>query len=249
MNLGWYSWIGGEPKGKSWLTAEPSGEGAHGAAGLAGFELVDEEHATGGGQGHDEFVVALEALSGVFGEGGDDGVAGGLADFVDHVVGRGDGGMDMGGDDFVDGGCFKGDVAGDGVVEGAGEAIHVREKVLAFLADFFGSDIVGGAPDTGIVVVFGIGAAGEAEVDEFGFTFGVEEDVTGFDIAVEEFVFEGEVEGGGDFDADIEDVEFWDAAFVFDAAVEGASVGEFHDEVAEAAPFIERIDVDDIGMV
>ena len=148
-------------------------------------ELLDEELAAGCGHGHDEFVIALEAFGWLFGHGSDEGIAGGGGDFRNYLVGRGEWGMDLGGDDFLDGRSFEGNMAGEGMIKGASEAVHVREEIFPFAFDFFGGDVIGSSPN-GFFFGSGFHLAGESEIDEFGFAIGIEEDITRFDIAVED---------------------------------------------------------------
>ena len=66
---------------------------------------------------------------------------------------------------------------------------------------------------------------------------------------MEEFVLERGGEGGANLDADIQHVQFRHPALGFDAAVEAAVVGQFHDQVGLAVEFIEAVNMNDVGVV
>ena len=44
-------------------------------------------------------------------------------------------------------------------------------------------------------------------------------------------------------------MQFGDASLFFDATIQAAMIGEFHDEVSLPFKLIERIDVDDVGVI
>src|SRR5689334_18142849 len=84
-------------------------------------ELADEELAAGGGEGHDELVVALVAFVRVFGHRLNEGVASGLGDAWDHQAGWRQGSVDVGSNDFVDTGGLKRDMPSERVIERSGQ--------------------------------------------------------------------------------------------------------------------------------
>ena len=57
------------------------------------------------------------------------------------------------------------------------------------------------------------------------------------------------MERGGDFDADVQHIEFRQFGFLFDSIVQAAVVGQFHDQIRLAVKLIEHVDMDDVGMV
>ena len=75
---------------------------------------------------------------------------------------------------------------GQGMEEGGSQRVHITAEILRLAAEFFGGNIIGRTPDDATAVGGGF-VLGErqAEVDEFGLAFVVEEDVAGFNVAVE----------------------------------------------------------------
>ena len=57
------------------------------------------------------------------------------------------------------------------------------------------------------------------------------------------------VQRGGDFDANVEHLQFGKHPQFVNARVKAAMVGQFHDEITLAFPFVERVDVDDVRVV
>ena len=153
---------------------------------ILGIVHADEELASGAFQRHDELGVVGIAMGGVFCHRAVNGVAGALSDGGDDVVGRREGGVDLSGDDFFNVWGVKGNVAGQAVIEGARQAVHIGKKGFGFSVDFFRGDVVGRAPDGVVVVGVFEGINGEAEVNQFRLAFLVEEDVARFDVAVKE---------------------------------------------------------------
>src|SRR5687767_9297082 len=113
-----------------------------------------------------ELVVALEAFGWILGHGAGDRVTGETGNVRTNEVWRRERGVDMRGDNSFDGRCFERDDAGDGVVERAGEAVHVGEEIFAFTLHLLWRDVVGRAPDGGVVIVAAFGFAGETEIDQ-----------------------------------------------------------------------------------
>ena len=66
---------------------------------------------------------------------------------------------------------------------------------------------------------------------------------------VRRIVLERQVKRGGDFDADVEHVQFLQQAQFLDARVQAAVIGQLHHEILLALPFIEGVNVDDVRMV
>ena len=90
---------------------------------------------------------------------------------------------------------------------------------------------------------------GQAKIHELRFVIRVEKNISGLDIAVQQVVFERHVQGGGDFDSNIQHLELGDALLFLDAGIEAAAVGQFHHQVTLAFEFVERINVDDVRMI
>jgi hypothetical protein len=99
------------------------------------------------------------------------------------------------------------------------------------------------------VVGLGFGAARQAKIDQLRFAFGVEENVAGLDVAVEQPVFQGGVEGGRHLDANIEDLQLGQPAIPLNAIVQAAAVRQFHDQETLVLVFLEGVNVDDIRMI
>ena len=155
--------------------------------------------------------------------------------------------MHMGGDDLFHR-AFKRHMAGQGVIEGAAQAVHVGMKILAFAFELFRGDVIDRAPDVlfpGVV----LRRADQAEINQLGFAVHVEKDIARLDVAMEQFVLKGGGEGGADFDADIQHIQFRHPALGFDAAVQAALVGQFHDQVGLAVEFVEAVNMNDVGVV
>ena len=66
---------------------------------------------------------------------------------------------------------------------------------------------------------------------------------------MEHVVLERHVQRIGDFDADIQHQQFIQLPEFFYARIEAALVGQFHDQIRFAFPFIEGINVDDVGVI
>ncbi len=144
---------------------------------------------------------------------------------------------------------IKRHAAGQRVIQRRPEAIHVRQKSLRFAVDFFRRDVIRRAVHHGAVFLLRIGLAREAEIHQLRFVVVVEKDVARLDVAMDQIVLERQVERGGDLDADVQHRQFVHANLLFDARVEAAAVGQFHDEIAQAFPFVERVNVDDVRVV
>ena len=151
--------------------------------------------------------------------------------------------------EFLDRGCFEGNVPRQCVVERPAQAVHIRQGRLPLALDFFRSDIIGCAPSDILHFLIGLGAPGQAKIHQFGLVVGVEEDIAGFDVAVQEIVLEGHVEGGGDLDADVQHFQLRNAGLLLDLGVETAAVRQFHHEIPLPLPLVERVDVNDVRVV
>ncbi len=188
-----------------------------------------------GGEGLLEFGGGLEALGGI-----------GL-----HAAA--DDGIDAGVE--VEGGGGEGEVAlgggtGEHFEEDAAEGIEVGAVVEddAGLPEFWGgvfwgSHGGGGGGGAG----GGVAELGEAEVGEFESTVLGDEEVSGFDIAVDDAVLVSEVEGVADLGEEFEGEGGGEFA-AGDELVDGGTVDEFHDEVAVAGGDVEVVDDGDVGM-
>ena len=85
----------------------------------------------------------------------------------------------------------------------------------------------------GTVAVLLFHEAGEAKVCEFGLAVGIDEDVAGFDVAVDDAAAVGEGDGVAYFREDF-DGSAWGKLAVADELEDGAAFDEFHYEDAEA---------------
>jgi len=181
----------------------------------------------------------LVAVFGVFGE-----------QFEDN---RTDGGIDLfgeGGDRFGDVavdhfhriGAAEGQVAGEHLVEGDAEGVVVAAVVelAVHSPGLFGGHVGEGAFDlVGVepVLPFVFEAAGDGEVDQFEFeAVGVDEDVVGFDVFVDDSLVVELMEGLRELEGDGEGL-FDCGAMVAEVLVEGLAVevGEDEGEVGVAA--------------
>ena len=99
-------------------------------------------------------------------------------------------------------------MTGHRVIERGAEAVHIGQKSFRLALDFFGRDVIRRAPRHVLHFVFHVGFAGEAEVNQLWFVVRVEQNIARLDVAVEQVVLERHVERGGDFDADVEHVQF-----------------------------------------
>ena len=132
--------------------------------------------------------------------------------------------------------------------EGAAEAIDVAAKVLGLIVEFFRSDIVGSAPNFAACCC-GFGHdGGEPEVHQFGCVGICEEDVAGFNIAVDEAALEGCFEATSDLDSDFQDLDFGKLGLEVDEIIERAFFDELHRHVKKAVVLAEAEDFDDIGV-
>ena len=97
----------------------------------------------------------------------------------------------MSGHDFSDGVLGEGGVAGEHLEEGHAEGVEVASGVDFASADLFWGHVGGGSGDESVAGEFRVtvNALGEAEVADFDVTVGGEEDVLGFDIAVNDSGF------------------------------------------------------------
>ena len=98
---------------------------------------------------------------------------------------------------------------GQGVKQRGAQGVHVAVKIFRQAAQFFRGDVVGSTPDhirpgpRGFVL-----GAGQTEVHQLGHSFVVEQDVAGFDIAVQHLALVRRPQPTGDPGADGEHIRF-----------------------------------------
>ena len=186
-----------------------------------------------------DFVGGLGAAVGLFFEGLED-------DVVEAGVGAGFFGRS--------GEAAEGKFAGEHFVEDDAEGINVGAVVDGvWFFDLFGRHVVRcaeGGPGAG-EWIFGDGFSeefGDAEVGDFNAAAGVEEDVVGFDVAMEDAFVVGVLEGFADARDDGEGLGGVDGAGAHGLA-EVDAVDVFHEEVEEGAGLAEVVDGDDVWVV
>jgi hypothetical protein len=211
--------------------------------------LLDEQLAAGRFQHHLEFIVAQETVTRIFGENFYQRIARWLRHFRQHKIRWHERYVDVRRDELLHRGRIEGRMSRECLIQRATEAVHVREKRFLLAFDFFRGDVIRRAVRYGTRFLLGIHAAREAEVHELRLVVAVEKDVSRFDVAVQEIVFEREIECGGDLDSDVENVQFRHASLLLDAPIQTTVIGQFHDEVSLTFVLIERIDVDDVRVV
>mgnify|MGYP000285898975 CR=1 FL=1 len=142
-----------------------------------------QQPAAGGFEGHDEVSEAGVAFLGVFVHGAQNGGFGVFADGADKFARGMQPGFYVHPHGFFHSGGIEGHAAGDGVVHGGAEGIHVGPEILPTQGDALGGDVIGGADQSlgGASLTL---AAGDAKVGELGFAVGVVEDVVGLEVAV-----------------------------------------------------------------
>ena len=172
-----------------------------------------------------------------------------MRDFGYDQIGRRQRRLHLGNDDFLGGWRIKRDAPGQCVVKRRPEAVHVGQKGFGLAFDFFRRDIIRRAPGHVIRFLLLVGFLRQTEVHQFRFVIRIEQNVARLDVAVEQIVFERHVERGGDFDADVEHVEFRQHAQFFDARVQAAPVGQFHDQVTLAFRLVKGVDMNDVRVI
>ena len=146
----------------------------------------------------------------------------------------------------------KGGASGEGFVEGGAEAVDVAggSDVVVLAAGLFGGEIRPG-PDHGAALgevgVSGVEAC-QAEVDDAGGAVGVEEDVVGFEVAVEDAALVGVLDAEGGLRDQSGGVEGREGAAA-EALGEGAAFDQLGGEVGVAALEAGVEEAGDVGVV
>ena len=242
------------------------GEGA----GVEAEAEAEEEHGEGGGG---EPAVAL---GGVAGEGGEQGlhvgeaVFGGVLEAAEDELaepaggvagGDGDGCADEDGEALlVEVGAGEGADAVEGLEEGDAEAELVAAGVAGGAEELFGGHVRGGADEgadgggegvvagaVGRVAVARVVGAGEAEVEDADAAVLADEDVVGFEVAMDDAdgVGGGEaLAGGGE---DLEDLAPG-AALVGEPGAQGLAGDQLHGDEELVVDAADLVDLDDVGV-
>ena len=185
-----------------------------------------------------ELLRAAPAIGGELGEGGEDG---GLDVGRDGVAHGADGRDLLGehaGDDGLHARARERRVAGEHLVEHGAQGVDVGAGVDGLLAHgLLGAHVVRGAE--GEAGLGHAGAAGllhgegDAEVGDEGLAL-VQQDVLGLDVAVDDALAVGVVEGAGDFGGEADGVGDGEHAFAREAGAQRLAGDERHDVVEQA---------------
>ena len=140
-------------------------------------------------------------------------------------------------------------MAGQGVIEGARKAVHVREEGFPLTIHLFRCDVVRSPPYGGVKILLLIRIGRETKVDQLGIVLMVEQDVGWFEIPVQQVVGQGRIQSRRHLDPHVQNEEFLQGSMVFNAAIQTAIVCNLHDQVAHILQFIKGIDVNDVRMI
>jgi hypothetical protein len=234
--------------GEAGMEGEAEDDGGDGGGGGDGEAVAAEEapEALGGREGAGDDGKAGEEAFDVIGEPGDGGVAeggvgvGGVADDGEEV--RADAGV---GRDFELGRfeelLFVGFVlplagAGPGghFVEEETEGEDIGGGVDGLAADLFGAGVIeteGAVDGDGAIGIGVIEEFGDAEIEDFWFAFGGDEDVLGFEVAVDDEVGVSVLDSVADFEKETEGGVLGGRAG--EVGEEGFAIDILHDEVRD----------------
>jgi hypothetical protein len=214
----------------------------------------------GGGEAGKERSAQLfaggEALFGLFGEAASDDLVefGGDIESFGEKGGRGR--KEVVFEDLVDGavasGDLKGCVAEEAFVEGSADAVDIATMIDGASVELFGRKIGGGSDeDACFGEFFFLFGAGDPKVGEFDDTCTGEHDIGGFDIAVDNALLMGVMEGIEELGEDIADLFEAEAGCLLglaDHVFEIRSVDEFHHDKIAIFAFKDGFDADDMGV-
>ncbi len=144
---------------------------------------------------------------------------------------------------------LKRGVSGQRMVERAGEAVHICEESLRFAPEFLGRNVVRGSPDLLGVIHSRLRFAGQAEVDQLGFTVHVEQDISRLDVAMQQIVLQRGIQCRGNLDAYIQHQQLRHRLVCIDQSVETPRAGQFHHEIKLIVVFAELVKIDDVRVV
>ena len=147
----------------------------------------------------------------------------------------------------------EGHPAGDHVVEGGAEAVDVGPAVdVDLAADLLGGDVVRRAVGLALLALGGLDIgrlAGQTHIGQLHDALRVDHDVLGLDVAVDQAVGVGVLEGVADLDDDLEGLLLAENLAVGEVVGDGLALDVLHDEVVVAARLADVDGLDDVGVV
>ena len=145
---------------------------------------------------------------------------------------------------------FVGRPARHGVKERGSQAVEIAPEVFLPAFDFFGRDVIRGAPNLAFEIVGRLEGKREAEVDNFGRVIGIEENVAGFDVAVDQAPApKSAFQPVGDRDADFDSFQFRDPAQLGYLVIERATGNVLGHHVIDVLVLSEGVDLDDVRVI
>ena len=144
----------------------------------------------------------------------------------------------------------EGRLAGDEVVEGCAEGVEVGAVVdVGAGGDLFGGG-AGEAADehAGCGELCGVFGVGDAEVDQAGAAVLAEDDVGGFDVAVDDVLLFEAAQGAGEVLSDADGGEVGEAVGL-DEGVEGWAGDVLHDDDDPVGDLVDVVHLNDVGVV
>ena len=147
----------------------------------------------------------------------------------------------------------EGDPAGDHVVESGAEAVDIGSAVdVDLAADLLGGDIVRRAVGLALFALGGLDIgrlAGQTHIGQLHDALRVDHDVLGLDVAVDQAVGVGVLEGVADLDDDLDGFLLAEDVPVGDVVGDGLALDVLHDEIVVAARLADVDGLDDVRVV